>query len=84
MDNTKTIITGILGEICELSYDDHDIYAIHWDGDQIKGITILASEPRELVIVHIVGSINPQDVRKLSGQFGIPDIEVDEPDEKEN
>ncbi len=44
------------------------------DGDKISGITILAAEPRELAIVHIVGSIDPKDVAKLSGQFGIPNV----------
>jgi uncharacterized protein DUF4252 len=53
------------------------------DGDKISGITIIAAEPTELAIVHIVGSINPSDVAKLSGQFGIPDVDIS-PDDTEN
>ena len=45
-------------------------------GDKIAGVTIIAAEPTELAIVHIVGPINPNDVAKLSGQFGIPDIDL--------
>ncbi len=44
--------------------------------NKITGITILAAEPKELTIVHIEGSINPEDIAKLSGQFGIPRLDT--------
>ncbi len=53
------------------------------DGDKITGVTIIAAEPTELAIVHIVGSIDANDVAKLSGQFGIPDIDMS-PKDSEN
>jgi hypothetical protein len=46
-----------------------EIY-VHKDG----GLLILSAEPRELTIVNIVGQIGPDELRGLSGQFGIPNV----------
>jgi hypothetical protein len=43
---------------------------------QIGGLVILAAEPKELTVVVINGTISPDDIGKLSGQFGIPKIDV--------
>jgi hypothetical protein len=37
------------------------------DGNEIQGILVLAAEARELAIVNIVGNIQPEQIRKLSG-----------------
>lgn len=52
------------------------------EGDKVAGLTILAAEPKNLTIVHIVGTINPSDLAKFSGSFGIPNIQMG-PAEKE-
>lgn len=49
------------------------------DQGQISGLAILASEPRELTIVNIVGSINPEQIRDLAGHFGVPPIDLSFP-----
>jgi hypothetical protein len=51
---------------------------------KISGITVLATEPKELTIIHIDGMIDPKDIARLSGQFGIPEVKVDtgDPDEE--
>jgi hypothetical protein len=41
---------------------------------KIKGLAIIASEPREFTIVNIVGSIDPDKIGRLEGQFGIPEM----------
>jgi len=41
-------------------------------GDLIKGIFVLVAEPRELTVVHIDGSIRPEQLQDLGGKFGIP------------
>lgn len=47
----------------------------HWpDGKGSGGMAILVAEPRELVIVNIVGAIDLEKLRLLQGQFGIPKI----------
>jgi len=55
--------------------DNAQIYFKKENG-KISGITILAAEPTELTIVHIVGSIDPADVAKLGGNFGIPNMSM--------
>jgi hypothetical protein len=48
---------------------------IKTDGKQIQGIVVLAAEPRELTLVVIDGSIDPAQLRDLSGHFGIPKLD---------
>ena len=55
--------------------DNSDIY-LKTDGGQITGLAIIVTDPRELTIVNIVGSIHPEDIRDLGGHFGIPKIDV--------
>lgn len=54
------------------------------DGDAVGGLVVLAAEAKELTIVNIVGQIRPEDVRDLGGHFGIPGLEVDGKNKKEN
>ena len=44
------------------------------DGQKVQGVVILSAEPLELTVVNIVGSIDPDQLKDLSGQFGIPDL----------
>ena len=44
------------------------------DGGKIQGLVVLAAEARELTIVNLVGAINPEHLKDLSGQFGIPNL----------
>jgi hypothetical protein len=53
---------------------------IHKNGTMSDGLLILSIELQELTFVNIVGSINPEDIGKLGGQFGIPKIEGDNKD----
>jgi hypothetical protein len=48
-----------------------DIYVktVH---EQPMGMVILAQEPTSLAFIDLDGSINPDDLDKLSGNFGIP------------
>ena len=65
------------------SGDNAEVY-LRKDGDRISGLTVLAAEPKELVVVHIDGPININDLAKLGGSFGIPDLDIRTTDEKEN
>jgi hypothetical protein len=40
------------------------------ENDKAKGFAIVASEPREFTIVHIVGSVDPQHLASLQHTFG--------------
>jgi hypothetical protein len=38
----------------------------------IEGIGVLISEPKQIMVVNIVGSLDPEKINNLRGQFGIP------------
>lgn len=54
-------------------------------GSQINGIAVIATEPKQLAVVQIVGSIDLEKLVQLSGKFGIPsiDINIDDKNPKE-
>jgi hypothetical protein len=56
---------------------DVDVF-FKMEKDQIAGLVVLAAEPRELTFVNIVGPIDLDQLSSLSGQFGIPKIDLKE------
>ena len=42
----------------------------------IKGIAVVAAQPRELTVVNVVGPIDVDRLSRLQGQFGIPDLNL--------
>lgn len=53
-----------------------DVY-MWMDGDKPGGLAILATEPREVTIVNIVGPIDLEKLRALEGQFGVPRLDLE-------
>jgi hypothetical protein len=45
-------------------------------GAQVGGITVIATEPKQLTVVNIIGSIDLEKLVRLSGKFGIPALEI--------
>ncbi|MGA2132758.1 MAG: DUF4252 domain-containing protein [Bryobacteraceae bacterium] len=43
----------------------------------VGGLAIIASEPKQLTLVNIVGTIDLDTLSELGGHFGIPDVEVE-------
>ncbi|MHB1793758.1 MAG: DUF4252 domain-containing protein [Acidobacteriaceae bacterium] len=62
---------------------DTDIYVkmVH---NEVQGMFILDAEPKELDMVYISGSIRPEDLKDLSGNFGIPNINTGKGTSKES
>ena len=50
-----------------------DIWVRQEDG-KTTGMVIISTEAKELTVVNLVGSIRPQDLTSLGGQFGIPKV----------
>ncbi len=48
------------------------------EGGKFTGLVVIATEPTELTYVNIVGPIDPEDLRRLGGQFGIPKVDIDQ------
>jgi hypothetical protein len=49
-----------------------------YQGDTVLGVAIVAADPTELTVVNIVGSIDLEKIRQLTGQFGIPKLDLGE------
>jgi hypothetical protein len=46
------------------------------EGGRVEGLALLAVEPKEIVVINIVGSIDLQQLKKLEGTLGIPRITI--------
>lgn len=46
------------------------------DNQKMSGVAILVTEPKELTVVNIVGSIDLNSLAELGGHFGVPKLEV--------
>lgn len=51
-----------------------EIYVLPEAGGTLGGVAIIAAEAKEVTVVFINGAMKPEDIVKLSGSMGIPDI----------
>jgi len=65
----------IVGVRCKHSGENADVYFKNAANGTLGGIVIIAAEPRELTIVSISGTIDPDRLADLGGEFGIPRLE---------
>ena len=67
--------------------DNSEVY-LKTESGQITGLVVIATEPKELTIVNIIGYIRPEDIRDLGGHFGIPRLDLpgknDKKDKEDN
>ena len=54
--------------------NDVDVFLKLPASGQLGGVVIIVAEPRELTFVNVVGTIQPEEVADLSGQFHIPKL----------
>jgi hypothetical protein len=38
----------------------------------IEGIGVLVADPKQIMVVNVVGPLDPEKINNLRGQFGIP------------
>jgi Domain of unknown function (DUF4252) len=57
------------------SGENSEVY-VKTDNGKIGGLAIISTEPKELTIVSIEGSIDPDQLSDLGGHFGIPKIDT--------
>lgn len=53
-----------------------EVYLLN-NGSRVDGLAVLAFEPKQLVVVNIVGTIDLEKLRQLEGQFGVPTLEIE-------
>jgi len=46
-------------------------------GNQISGLALLATDPKEITVVNIVGPVDLDKLSQLEGNFGIPELEIE-------
>ena len=73
----RSQLTGPGWQRIVTSFSKHDnerneVYLLK-NGDKINGVAVLVAEARELTVVNLVGSIDPEKLGKLAGRFGIPE-----------
>jgi hypothetical protein len=47
------------------------------NGNQISGLAVLATDPKEITVVNIIGPVDLDKLTQLEGEFGIPDLEIE-------
>jgi hypothetical protein len=47
---------------------------VYRENDTTTGMVLISAEPEELTVVNLVGTIRPEDLQSIGGQFGIPRI----------
>ncbi len=52
-------------------------------GERVGGLAIVATEPKRLTLVNIVGMIDLEKLSQLEGQFGIPELGIEREDKDE-
>lgn len=52
------------------------------NGSQVGGLALLATEPKEITVVNIVGPVDLDKLKQLEGNFGVPNLELDRPKTK--
>lgn len=58
-----------------------EVYLMHTAG-QISGLTVLATEPKEITVVNIVGPVDLEKLSNLEGNFGVPVLGIEYPKAK--
>jgi hypothetical protein len=48
-------------------------------GDQVSGLVVLAANPKQLTVVNIIGPVDLNKLSELEGQFGVPDLGIEQP-----
>jgi hypothetical protein len=65
----------IVGTRSKRDGENSEVY-LKTEAGQISGLAIIVTNPRELTVVSIVGSIRPEDIRDLGGHLGIPRLDI--------
>jgi hypothetical protein len=65
----------IVGVRSVKSGDNSEVY-LKTENGKIGGLVILVTEPKQLTIVSIEGTIDPDQLNELGGHFGIPKVDT--------
>jgi hypothetical protein len=67
------------------SKDDTNVEVyVSFSGTKVNGLTVIASEARELTIVNLVGDVDLEKLAELEGNLGIPDLNIEKQKKTKN
>lgn len=66
----------IVGVRSKRDGENVEVFMMH-NGDVIQGIGVLINDPKKLMVVNVVGPLDPEKISQLIGRFGIPNIDLD-------
>jgi hypothetical protein len=66
----------IVGVRSKQKGENVEVFLMH-DTDLIKGIGVLIHDAKKLMVVNVVGPLDPEKISQLSGRFGIPNLDLD-------
>jgi len=66
----------IVGVHSKKEHDNAEVY-LNSGGSEPGGLVIVCANPKELVVVNIVGKIDLDELSELGGNFSIPKVDVD-------
>lgn len=66
----------IVGVRSKREGENVEVFMMH-NGDVINGIGVLINDPKKLMVVNVVGPLDPEKISQLVGRFGIPNIDLD-------
>lgn len=68
----------IVGVHSKKDHDNAEIY-LRSGGTEPGGLAIVCTNPKELVVVNIVGKIDLEELSELGGNLGVPKLDLDKP-----
>ena len=62
----------IVGVRSKRDSENVEVYLMINNDAVIEGVGVLISEPKQIMVVNVVGPLDPEKINNLRGQFGIP------------
>lgn len=56
--------------------ENAEVYLSRAQDGKVDGLVFLAVEPKEVVVVNLVGTVDLEKLRRLEGNFGIPKVKI--------
>ena len=53
-------------------------------GARIEGLAVLATDPKEVTVVNIIGPVDLEKLSQLEGNFGVPELGIEAPKKSKN